>query len=61
MRLNNDRQQARMQGFLMEGDDMDEEKLGRGLGAAVSPQQGPAAETLVGIKGAKPPKQVTLF
>jgi hypothetical protein len=32
---------------------MDEEKIGRGLGAAVGPQQGPGAEPLVGVKGAK--------
>jgi hypothetical protein len=43
------------------GDDMDEEKIGRGLGAAVGPQRGPGAEPLVGVKGAKPPTKVTLF
>jgi hypothetical protein len=43
------------------GDDMDEEKIGRGLGAAVGPQRGPGAEPLVGVKGAKPPMKVTLF
>jgi hypothetical protein len=43
--------QARIQEFLVEGDDMDEEKIGRGLGAAVGPQRGPGAE----------PKKVTLF
>jgi hypothetical protein len=42
-------------------DDMDEEKIGRGLGAAVGPQRGPGAESLVGVKGAKPPTKVTLF
>jgi hypothetical protein len=42
-------------------DDMDEEKIGRGLGAAVGPQRGPGAEPLVGVKGAKPPIKVTLF
>jgi hypothetical protein len=40
---------------------MDEEKLGRGLGAAVGPQRGPGAEHLVGVKWAKPPMEVTLF
>jgi hypothetical protein len=40
---------------------MDEEKIGRGLGAAVGPQRGPGAEPLVGFKGAKPPMKVTLF
>jgi hypothetical protein len=44
------------------GDDMDEEKIGRGLGAAVGPQRGPGAEPLVGVKGrAKPPTKVKLF
>jgi hypothetical protein len=43
------------------GDDVDEEKIGRGLGAAVGPQRGPGAEPLVGVKGAKPPTKVTLF
>jgi hypothetical protein len=43
------------------GDDMDEEKIGRGLGAAVGPQRGPGAEPLVGVKGAKPPIKVALF
>jgi hypothetical protein len=40
---------------------MDEEKRGRGLGAAVGPQRGPGAEPLVGVKGAKPPMKVTPF
>jgi hypothetical protein len=40
---------------------MDEEKIGRGLGAAVGPQRSPGAEPLVGVKGAKPPMKVTLF
>jgi hypothetical protein len=53
--------QARIQEFLVEGDDMDEEKIGRGLGAAVGPQRGPGAEPLVGVKGAKPPTKVKLF
>jgi hypothetical protein len=52
--------QARIQEFLV-GDDMDEEKIGRGLGAAVGPQRGPGAEPLVGVKGAKPPIKVALF
>jgi hypothetical protein len=43
------------------GDHIDEEKIGRGLGAAVGPQRGPGAEPLVGVKGAKPPTKVTLF
>jgi hypothetical protein len=43
------------------GHDMDEEKIGRGLGAAVDPQRGPGAGSLVGVKGAKPPIKVTLF
>jgi hypothetical protein len=43
------------------GDDMDEEKIGRGLGAAVGPQRGLGAEPLVGVKRAKPPIKVTLF
>jgi hypothetical protein len=42
-------------------DDMDEEKIGSGLGAAVGPQRGPGAEPLVEVKGAKPPTKVTLF
>jgi hypothetical protein len=33
---------------------MDEEKIGRGLGAAVGPQRGPGAEPLVGVKGEAP-------
>jgi hypothetical protein len=45
----------------VEGDDIDEEKIGRGLGAAVGPQRGPGAEPLVGVKGAKPPTKVKLF
>jgi hypothetical protein len=53
--------QARIQEFLVGGDDMDEEKIGRSLGAAVGPQRGPGAEPLVGVKGAKPPTKVTLF
>jgi hypothetical protein len=53
--------QARIQEFLVEGDDMDEEKIGRGLGAAVGPQRGPGAEPLVGVKGAKPPTKAKLF
>jgi hypothetical protein len=53
--------QARIQEFLVEGDDMDEEKIGRGLGAAVGPQRGPGALPLVRIKAAKPPMKVTLF
>jgi hypothetical protein len=43
------------------GDDMDEEKIGMGLGATVGPQRGPGAEPLVGVKGAKPPIKITLF
>jgi hypothetical protein len=43
------------------GDDMDEEKIGRGLEAAVGPQRGPGAEPLVGVKGAKPPIKVMHF
>jgi hypothetical protein len=39
---------------------MDEEKIGRGLGAAVGPQRGLGAEPLVGVKGAKPPIKITL-
>jgi hypothetical protein len=46
--------QARIQEFLVEGDDMDEEKIGSGLGAAIGPQRGPWAELLVRVKGAKP-------
>ena len=46
--------QARIQEFLVEGDDMDEEKIGRGLGAAVGPQRGPGAEPLVGLRGEAP-------
>jgi hypothetical protein len=53
--------QARIQEFLVEGDDIDEEKIGRGLGAAVGPQRGPGAEPLVGVMGAKPPTKVKLF
>jgi hypothetical protein len=52
--------QARIQEFLVE-DDMDEEKIGRGLVAAVGPQRGPGAKPLVGVNGAKPPMKVTLF
>jgi hypothetical protein len=43
--------QARIQEFLVEGDDMDEEKTGRGLETAVEPKRGPGAELLVGVKG----------
>jgi hypothetical protein len=53
--------QPRIQEFLVEGDDMDEEKIGRGLGAAVGPQRDPGSKPLVGVKGAKPPMKVTLF
>jgi hypothetical protein len=53
--------QARIQEFLVEGDDMDEEKICRGLGAAIGPQRGPGAAPLVGVKGAKLPMKVTLF
>jgi hypothetical protein len=45
--------QARIQEFQV-GDDMDEEKTGRDLGAAVGPQRGPGAEPLVGVKGDEP-------
>jgi hypothetical protein len=58
--FHNPQNHARIQEFLV-GDDMDEEKIGRGLGAAVGPQRGPGAEPLVGVKGAKPPIKVTLF
>jgi hypothetical protein len=40
---------------------MDEEKIGRGLEAAVGPQRSPGAEHLVGVKEPKPPMKVTLF
>jgi hypothetical protein len=40
---------------------MNEEKIGRGLGAVVGPKRGPGAEPLVGVKGAKPSMKVTLF
>jgi hypothetical protein len=53
--------QARIQEFLVEGDDMDEEKIGRALGVVVGRQRGPGAEPLVGVKGAKPPMKVTFF
>jgi hypothetical protein len=53
--------QARIQEFLVEGDDMDEEKIGKGLGAVIGPQRDPGAEPLVGVKGAKLPMKVTLF
>jgi hypothetical protein len=43
------------------GDDIDEEKIGRGLKAAVDPQRGPGTEPLVEVKVAKPPMKVTLF
>jgi hypothetical protein len=43
------------------GDDMDEEKIGRGLGAAVGPQRGPGAEPLVGVKGEAPYKSNAFF
>jgi hypothetical protein len=52
---------VRIQEFLVEGDDMDKEKIGRNLGSAVGPQRGTGAEPLVGVKGAKPPMKVTLF
>jgi hypothetical protein len=52
--------QARIQEFLV-GDDMDEEKIGRGLEAAIGPQRGLRAEPLVGVKGASPPMKVRLF
>jgi hypothetical protein len=53
--------QARIQEFLVEVNDMDDEKIGRGLGAVVGPQRGSGAEPLVGVKGAKLPMKVTLF
>jgi hypothetical protein len=40
--------------FWWGGDDMEEEKIGRGLGAAVGPQRGPGAEPLVGVRGLCP-------
>jgi hypothetical protein len=40
---------------------MDEEKIGRSLGAAVGPQRGPGAEPLVEVKGANPLTKVKLF
>jgi hypothetical protein len=40
---------------------MNDEKIGRVLGAAVGPQRCPGAEPLVGVRGAKPPIKVTLF
>jgi hypothetical protein len=43
------------------GDDMDEEKIGRGLGAAVGPQRGPVAEPLVGVKGGETPFEGNAF
>jgi hypothetical protein len=43
------------------GGDMDEEKIGRGLGAAVGPQRDPGAEPLVGVKRPKPPVKVAFF
>jgi hypothetical protein len=46
--------QARIQEFLVEGDDMDDEKIGRGLGAAVGPQRGPGAEPWWGLRGRSP-------
>jgi hypothetical protein len=46
--------QARIQELLVEGDDVDEEKLGRGLGTAVGPQRGSGAEPLVGVRGEAP-------
>jgi hypothetical protein len=52
--------QARIQEFLVEGDEIDQ-KMGRGLGAAVGPQRGQGAESLVGVKGAKPPVKITFF
>jgi hypothetical protein len=33
---------------------VDEEKIGRGLGAVVDPQRGPGAESLVGVRGEAP-------
>jgi hypothetical protein len=42
-------------------DDMDEEKISMGPGAAVGPQRGPDAEPLVGVKGAKPPCESNAF
>jgi hypothetical protein len=40
---------------------MDEEKIGRGLQAAVDFQRGPGADPLVGAKGAKSPIKVMHF
>jgi hypothetical protein len=53
--------QARIQEFLVEGDDIDEEKIGRGLGAAVGPQRGPGAEPLVGVMGGQAPYEGKAF
>jgi hypothetical protein len=52
--------QVRIQKFLV-GDNMDEEKIGRGLRATVGSQRGPGAEPLVVVKKAKPPMKETLF
>jgi hypothetical protein len=40
---------------------MDEEKIGRRLGAAVGPQRGSGAEPLVRVKGAKAPYEGNAF
>jgi hypothetical protein len=40
---------------------MDEEKIGKCLGAVIGPQRDPGAEPLVGVKGAKLPMKLTLF
>jgi hypothetical protein len=46
--------QARIQEFLVEGDDMDEEKIGRGLGVAIGPQRGPGQSPWWGLRGRSP-------
>jgi hypothetical protein len=46
--------QARIHEFLVEGDDMDDKKIDRGLGTAVGPKRGPGAEPLVGVSGLRP-------
>jgi hypothetical protein len=46
--------QARIQEFLVEGDDMDEEKIGRGLGAAVGPSGVQGQSSWWGLRGRSP-------
>jgi hypothetical protein len=56
------RNQARIQEFLVGGDDMDEEKSRQGSGGRRRPPAGVQGQSpWWGLRGAKPPTKATLF